>query len=68
MWGKNPAPKNGGKASNGGDVPPACPTCSKTMRMDHSYPVLFTDSVDQVTYICQTCGAESVRTILRPTR
>jgi DNA-directed RNA polymerase subunit RPC12/RpoP len=67
MWGKSLAPKNGGTAKTGGDTP-VCPKCSKTMRMDHSYPVLFTDSVDQVTYVCQTCGAESIRTVIRPTR
>jgi hypothetical protein len=36
--------------------------------MDHSAPMLFTESVDRLSYVCQSCGTEDFRTVIRPIR
>jgi DNA-directed RNA polymerase subunit RPC12/RpoP len=63
------SPANYDRESIGKDgFQPLCPRCNTKMRLDHSYPVLLTDSVDQLVYLCARCGTENIRTVIRPIR
>jgi hypothetical protein len=49
----------------GGSEQPECPKCKRAMSVRQIEPVLFASNVDNVTYACDRCGAETKRTIKR---
>ena len=44
-----------------------CPGCNRPMRQLEQKPILFSNGLSDVTFVCETCGMHTIRTVKRDT-
>ena len=42
---------------------PHCPGCAKPMIVKERKPIMFSNGLVDVIYVCETCGTETTRTV-----
>jgi hypothetical protein len=47
---------------------PTCPGCQRRMAAMDRKPILFTDCLIDVTYMCEWCGTETKRAVREPSK